>query len=422
MWLRDFDERHGKAVLVGAGLTIWGMILLSFHYLGQFRTWRLWHIPARKILFLDFRLIPGAAETFQAGGDPAVSNPFDPSLRLFNYPRIWYWLFNLKITQDDTIWISATLIILFFLIIFIFPEKIRVRDSSLYLPFIFSPACVLLYERGNVDLIFFVLCGLTILTVNRLSIVSAVILLIASFFKLFPFFGVTVFLHESRKRFYVLFSVVTAIFLSYVLLSIDSLKAAWYLTERGVNDSYGVYIIFYILNDGLRSFLLSFFRDSQFQTIMTFGPHVIAFLVLTLVFVAAIRNKNVLPVESERNLAAFRLGAAIYVGTFLLGNNWNYRLAFLLFTIPQISQWIFTSKGKDRLLYSILLVLMIATCWYTMIFDYGFLLFGEGSKTFLYIFDEIMNWGVFAGLTYLLIVSSPSWFRTLSLYPLSRNP
>ncbi len=421
MRLRDFDERHGKTILIGVVLLVWGMIILSIRYLGHLETWNLWHIPANKRLFLDFRLIPGAAETFQAGMDPAVSNPYDPSLRLFNYPRIWYWLFNLNITQDDTIWISIILIILFFLILFIFPEKIRVRDVPLFLLFIFSPACVLLYERGNVDLAFFTLAGLTVLSVKRLPVISAVVLLVASFFKLFPFFGLAVFLHENKKRFYAFFIAVTAVFLTYLFFNIESLKAAWLLTERGINHSYGVNIIFYLLNNGLRSFLPVFFTDIQAIPIMRFAPHVTAFIVLTWVFVAAIRHKGEFPVESERNLAAFRLGAAIYVGTFLLGNNWNYRLAFLLFTIPQISHWFFASKGKNLLFYSTLLILMLATCWYTMVFDYSFLLFGAKSKTTLYIFDETMNWGVFAGLAYLLIASSPSWFRALSLNPFSRN-
>ena len=47
----------------------------------------------------------------------------------------------------------------------------------------------------------------------------------------------------------------------------------------------------------------------------------------------------------DRALAAFRVGAATYVGTFLLGGNFNYRLAFLLFALPQLVRW---SRPTDR--------------------------------------------------------------------------
>lgn len=135
----------------------------------------------------------------------------------------------------------------------------------------------------------------------------------------------------------------------------------------------------------------------------------------------AIKNKVVLPVLSKRNLTAFRLGAAIYVGTFLLGNNWDYRLAFLLFTIPQLSQWFFASSGKSRWAYLGLFLVMAASCWSPVIFDYGIQVFGGKYKLKLLLFDEVMNWSMFLGLTYLLIISSPDWFRRLSLNPFSSD-
>ncbi|MCX6058200.1 MAG: hypothetical protein NTW69_08625 [Chloroflexi bacterium] len=395
MRLEDFDIKRGKAVLIGAVFLIWGVIILSFISNGYIKTWKLWHIPAMSPPFIDFRLIPGASETFRSGVDPAVSNPNDPLVRLFNYPKIWYGLFSLKISQDDTVWICIVLLVLFFLVLFAFPERIRVRDSLLLLFFIFSPACMLLYERGNVDLIFFILSGLIILTVNRWPIAAAVILLMAAFFKLFPFFGIIVFFSENKKNFYALFGTVAAIFLFYVLLNIQSVKASWLLTQRGTKVSYGVYVIFEVLGKYFRYYMLKIVPEDQIQNIMMFIPHSLALFLLVCIFFVAIRQKTVFPDNSERNLVAFRLGAAIYVGTFLLGNNWDYRMSFLLFVIPQLSQWLFASYGMYRWIYLGMFVVMLASFWDTVIFDYGILGFGVKYKLNLLVFDEIMNWSMF---------------------------
>jgi hypothetical protein len=421
--LADINSKKGKTVLIGAVFLIWGAIICSIILNGHTQTWKLWHIPATDITFLDFRLIPGAIETFKSGIDPAISNPYDPIGRLFNYPKIWYWLFSLNISQDDTVWISITLIVLFFLVLFAFPEKIYVRDSLLFLVFIFSPACMLLYERGNVDLIIFILLGLTILTVRRWPIVSASILLVTAFLKLFPIFGITAFLQENKKRFYMFFSAISAIFLLYLLLNIESLKASWQLTQRGTHFSYGVYIVFGPPTAYFHYYLLKILQESQVRTILLFVPYLFALVLLAGIFFIAMRVKGIeaFPVTSERNLAAFRLGAAIYIGTFLLGNNWDYRMAFLLFVIPQFSQWLFLSSGKYRWLYLVIFIAMFASCWGPIVYDYGLLIFSKKYESFLYAFDEIMNWSLFLGLTYLLIASAPSWFRSYSWNPFSQE-
>ena len=56
-------ERCGKIVLVTAALITWLLILISFKYYGYNETWLLWKVPVNSPQFLDFRLIPGSAES-----------------------------------------------------------------------------------------------------------------------------------------------------------------------------------------------------------------------------------------------------------------------------------------------------------------------------------------------------------------------
>ncbi len=421
MNFKDFDLKNGKTVLIGAVLLIWSAVILSFFVNGYLETWAVWQFPPKMPPFLDFRLIPGSAETFRSGIDPSIYNPNDPAGRVFNYPKIWYLLFNTGISQDDTVWMSIVLLVLFFLVVFTFPEKLRVRDSLLLLVIVFSPASMLLYERGNVDLIFFILIGLMILTLSRWPAVAIGILSIASFFKLFPFFAVAGLLQENKKKFYVLCTASLMIFLLYLVFSIESLKASWQLTERGNYFSYGVYIIFDLLRSYMRYYLLRVVPETQIQTVLGIVPHLSAFLALAGVFFLALRQKISFPTFSERNLVAFRAGASIYVGTFLLGNNWNYRLAFLIFAIPQLSQWLFASPAKQRWLYWGMFAVICVSCWDAII-RYFFLQLFLGDYVFqLSIFDELMNWGMFAGFAFLLFASAPAWFRSLAWNPFSQE-
>src|SRR6185295_19650619 len=97
------SKSYGRVVLITATLFVWLFMLISFKYYGYEETWQLWKVPTMMPPFLDFRLIPGSAESFREGFEPTVSNPTDPTGRIFNYPAFWRIFFYTGITQDDTI-------------------------------------------------------------------------------------------------------------------------------------------------------------------------------------------------------------------------------------------------------------------------------------------------------------------------------
>jgi hypothetical protein len=155
--------------------------------------------------------------------------------------------------------------------------------------------------------------------------------------------------------------------------------------------------------------------------VLAFAPHITAFIVLAAAFLFSMKETLPLPALSERNLAAFRMGASIYVGTFLLGNNWDYRLAFLIFVIPQIAQWLFDSSLKNRWVLIGTIISLFASCWAMTILTYFIKAFGYDYGLQLNLFDELMNWILFAGLAYLLVASAPKWFRSYSWNPFSQE-
>jgi len=111
-----------------------------------------------------------------------------------------------------------------------------------------------------------------------------------------------------------------------------------------------------------------------------------------------------------RNQQAFWLGAGIYIGTFLLGNNWDYRLMFLLFTLPQLAGWARGKNGFFTAITRITLGALIVSSWYLFL-DKWFSFFKHGHQL-AYLLDESANWILFAGLIYLFIYSLPDWLFT----------
>ena len=385
-------------------------MLISFKYYGYEETWQLWKVPTIMPPFLDFRLIPGSAESFRRGFEPTVKNPGDPAGRIFNYPAFWRIFFYSDITQDDTIWISILMIVLFFIGVFLFPEKLKIPGAIAMLLVVFSPAAMLLYERGNADLIVFFICVLIVLASGYSANLTALLVMVGAVVKLFPFFGVSVLLKEAKPKFLLLFGSCFILLLTYMLVTIDSVKASWNLTMRGNGLSYGTNILVARYGERISRILAHWFSTSLIQWLLKYGPLAAALLLLFSVYVFAARSKTTPETSSQRNLAAFRMGASIYIGTFLLGNNWDYRLAFLVLVVPQLMDWPMLGDKKYRILAAIGLGAVLLSCWYLITSSQ--LDFFANSAEFWVVCDEGINWLLFAILAHLLFASVPDWVKT----------
>jgi hypothetical protein len=205
------------------------------------------------------------------------------------------------------------------------------------------------------------------------------------------------------------------IFLLYILFESKGFAAAWNLTERSTFLSYGVNVIFSTLYAYIRYYLLKIIPESQIQPAIKYSPYLIALILLGLLFLIVLKQREPLVAESQRNLTAFRLGAAIYIGTFLLGDNYDYRMAFLIFAVPQLSQWLFSAHSKNRWLFIGVFIALFASCWSSVIRYYFIQLFDSNYMLQLSVFDETMTWILFAGLAYLLFKSFPVWLYSIRL-------
>ncbi len=391
----------GRKILLIIIIFMVALVGLSFRFYGYEATWRLWNIPTLMPPFTDLRLLPGSAESFRQGFDPIYQNPGDPLGRHFNYPRAWYFVFYTGIKQDDTIWIGTLLALGFLFCVWFLPRRLDLASAGLLALILFSPSTMLCLERGNVDLFIFILCTLALLTLENSVWLSAGILMLAVILKLFPIFGFGVFLREVRSRFWLISLSAFALLLVYAALTYSNIAASFAYTEKGGDWSYGVNVVAL----QLRPFLAS----EKIYSLLTFTSFLLALGLMTFGLLSGSRSESLL-VDDARHLAAFRLGALIYIGTFFLGNNWDYRLIFLLFVIPQLFAWTSSSRAARWTL-----VALILSCWYLVTFR---ILGNEPA----YILDQIAKWSLFTGLIYLFFRSSPEWLKTELSEVLVRKP
>jgi hypothetical protein len=412
--MKLFRENPGKWMLIAATVLMWLLLLVLFKSYGYHETWELWNVPTAKDTFLDFQLIPGSAESFRQGFEPTINNPFDPAQRIFNYPAFWRLFFYTGITVKDTIWFGVSMILLFFLGVFLFPGRLSIASVIGMLLVIFSPAAMLLYERGNVDLAVFFICALTVYAESYSSNMAALVIVFGSIVKMFPFFGVTILWKESKRKFWLLFSICLAVLLIYMVLTWDSVKASWNTTMRGNGLSYGTNVFVTRYWVAISNVLTRWFTLQQTDLVLKYGPLIVALVLLLAIFLLALVSAQNFEFTDERNMAAFRMGAAIYAGTFLLGNNFDYRLAFLIFVMPQLVEWTRLSNKTFQAFAWAGIVLILLSCWHLWIAEIPleFIFHSvEDSQKFWIILDETFNWLLFADLAYVLIASAPEWFK-----------
>ena len=412
--LRIDKEDYGKLVLIGSTLLVWFVIAILFEVYGYRATWELWKVPTAKDVFLDFQLIPGSAESFRQGFEPTISNPFDPAERIFNYPAFWRLFFYTGITTADTIWIGVTMIVLFFLAVLLLPERLSVAQAIGMLLVIFSPASMLLYERGNVDLIVFLICVMTLLAASHSSYWATALIMFGSIVKMYPFFGVTALLKEPRNKFLLLFAACFLVLVIYMIATWSSVEASWNLTMRGDRFSYGsnVFVTRYGVKIG--KILQQWFPPQYSELLVKYGPLVIALLLLLVVAVLARRNPYRPVAGSERHFAAFRMGASIYVGTFLLGNNFDYRFAFLILVMPQLVEWTGSPNKRFRGAVWLSIFFVLVSCWHLWIAEIPLISVLQTERNitnFWLTLDETFNWMLFISLAYLLVASTPDWLK-----------
>jgi glycosyl transferase family 87 len=387
------SKRDGGSLLlylVCAGCLI--IVTLFFMY-GYEKTWRLWNIPTLEPYLYDARVITAGAEAHALGYDPLINNP---GFTRMNYPRVWQLLFYLGIDQSDTIYFGLVFAALFFFGVFLIARNIDRPTAWLMTCAIFSPAVLLGLERGNCDLLVFFLLALAVYLVKKSRVGTAIVIAFAFLLKLFPVFALAVFLRENKKVFRAI--MVSSIVLCgiYAMVMLGDLRLIREATPKPQNLAYGVDVAWTeVMN---HHFLHA-----------AVALRIVSYLAVVLVAAFSLFHAG-WRVDAESDcdghMDSLRVGAASYIGTFLLGGNWDYRLMILLLVIPQLMSWRRSPSKSVRYTTTTTLVCVIISLWSW---------FARRLLAHLlpvsFLLDLFSKWIVFSGLMYLFVYSCPNWLK-----------
>lgn len=369
--------------------------------------WRCIGVPVAEQPFIDVIMLTSALDCYRSGisaSEIIVRNPCDPLQRPLNNPRLWLALAPLGIGAEHTLLFGIMQDIFFFIALFAFIKRLNLSESVLYGLLICSPSIMFAVERGNNDSILFIMLVLAAAMLRTpsgmLNSAAKAMILLGSFLKFYPIFSLIVFIKENKKTYILTMAWMISVFLLYCLLIKDDMIAIFRVTPREYLFSYGAFVYL----DGLIKNLY----PSGAAAILP-SVHMLLQGIAGLVMICCLVLARKLPLSkqiSTDHIDGFRIGAGIYTGTFLLGNNIEYRLIFLILTVPQLLAWA-KASSTFRAISIATLFLFIIRCWGSVWGD----IITAFPLRYTYFAKNFTEWLIFGLLIYNLIQTMPLWIK-----------
>lgn len=317
---------------------------------GWSKTWSMLFVPTRSPIFADMRTVQGSFLSEELGFNPQVKNPGDPWYRSMNYPKIWIWIAKLIQLNNETnyvificAYILAYLICCFFII--------RISPSLYVLLAVFSGASLLAVERGNNDLLAFVILFIGIyFSQNNFRAIS---ILLATILKIYPFLLVLIFVKKTKK--FITLVLMIAVYFVFTAGELKIIMAG----NTALTDpaspiaTYGLATTF----QNITQLIHAIIQLPESTYIILIYIYVFILIIFSLIPIIVINRKKI--IVHNRSIVItdlFVAGAIIFSGTFILTSNWDYRLIFLLFCVPYL-----LNLDNRFLKHSILLSILISS-------------------------------------------------------------
>ncbi len=381
-------------------------------------------VPPITPIFADLRAVLGGFEASRLGYDVLFEIPKNLYVegRLI-YPRLWMQLEWLGLGLHHANLLGILGAFGFVLATLSLVGRLNRYEALVYALVLCSPTALLLFERGNVDIVLYLLLFLSLLAVSRrngyIRFLGYLLILLPSCLKLLPILTLSMALKETRARFLLCTIGLMAAFLAYMQLVKEEMKIIRsFYGGTGGDHAFGAKVIYWDVFKALKTLA----HDQVSGQGAQFAAGVVVTVALVCVLALGVsawcafrqfgnwgRSAPALAMAPGRGatsspaLDAFRAGASLYIFTFVLGVVFDYKLMFLLLTMPQMLLWIKTDRRLGPV-SSLALLGVVATCYMSPLL-------------YRWTVDELVNWMLWAYMLYAFILTLPQWVRALA-YPI----
>jgi len=383
--LRTLDGR----VLAGVAVLVFFAVILSFRGVTGTTPWPTVGVEPGDLSFADLRSVTSSWDCERRGVSTFPSNPCDPFHRPANYPRVWTQLGHFGLGQADTVPIGVAVGVIFFVAALAAAGPLTLVEGAVYGAALLAPATLLGVERGNVDLLMFALVAFGTMLVRRSAWLGAAPIALAAVLKIFPGFALAMLLRK-RLRWPAAAAALVAL-VAYGIATFDDIRTLRSVIPRETVNSYGAGVVV----QSLRLAGVSWTQSASEVRYVRLAVVALG-LLLALTLVLVVRRGRAGGAD-ERRLDAFWAGAGVYVGSYVFGSNFDYRLAFLVLCVPQLCTWI--GRGGSPVPWpGAALAALLATLWLSSTLPP--LPFGLQTWYIGLVFppEEVLNWLLFGWL------------------------
>ena len=385
--LRELDGR----LLAGVLVVLFFAALLSYRGVTGTTPWATVGIEPGDKSFVDLRSVTSSWDCEHRGIEAFPNNPCDPFHRPANYPRVWTRLGVFGLGEGDTEPLGIAIGVVFFAAALAVAGPLTLAEGAVYSVGLLAPATILGVERGNADLLMFALVVLGLLLVRRFPWAGAAPIVLAGALKLFPAFALAPLVGLRRRWPALLASVV--VLAAYAAVTLNDIRTLRHVIPRVVVNPYGAGVVV----EALRLAHVSWVQSTAEVRYVRLA--VLALGLLLALALLRVRRSVSAPegAGSELRLDAFWAGGAVYLGTYVFGSNFDYRLAFLLLCVPQLCAWV-RRGGAPAPLPAAALGALLLTLWLSS--AQPPLPFGLQTWYVKLAFppEEVLNWLLFAWL------------------------
>jgi drug/metabolite transporter superfamily protein YnfA len=365
-----YGSRHryldGRILVVAVLIAYLGSVAL-----GGRAQWNRLRVPAETPTFVDMRSITTSWECERRGIDPVPRNPCDPwavsrhNPRPASRPRLWLLPGRLGLGESATLPLALANAFAFFAAVLWFVGPLELWEALVVAAVLCSPAVMLGVERGNVDLVSIATLAAALVLLRRRGAPSRLVahglFLLAAAMKIFPSFAFVVLARQTRRWLYAA-AAVGSLFALYIALTFHDLWTIRRVYPHDLRLTYGAGVF----ADSITTWLNIHTgwpggRTDEIGALLSKGI-VVAGLAAAIPLGVRWRRRYATPSQTAR-FDGFVAGAAMYLGTYVLLHEYDYRLACLVLVLPQLlwaSRRLHASMSARFGLVNVLLVLLLA--------------------------------------------------------------